>query len=89
MASRCVSATGSACGIPASVITNLLDSGAVIVAGFYLDPYSRSEKRSGAWMDECVVAKELPSGKALPWRNSCAILRPPWVQLPRYSRMTK
>jgi len=45
---------------------DLLDSGAQIVAGFYLDPYSRSEKRSGAWMDECVVAKELPSGKALP-----------------------
>jgi oligopeptidase A len=45
---------------------DLLDSGAEIVAGFYLDPYSRSEKRSGAWMDECVVAKELPSGKALP-----------------------
>jgi oligopeptidase A len=36
------------------------------VAGFYLDPYSRSEKRSGAWMDECVIAKSLPSGKALP-----------------------
>jgi oligopeptidase A len=45
---------------------DLLDSGAELVAGFYLDPYSRSEKRSGAWMDECVVAKELPSGKALP-----------------------
>jgi oligopeptidase A len=44
----------------------LLDSGAEVIAGFYLDPYSRSEKRSGAWMDECVVAKELPSGKALP-----------------------
>ena len=39
-----------------------------IVAGFYLDPYSRAEKRSGAWMDECVVAKSLPSGKALPGR---------------------
>ena len=36
------------------------------VAGFYLDPYSRAEKRSGAWMDECVVAKSLPSGTALP-----------------------
>jgi oligopeptidase A len=44
----------------------LLDSGAEVIAGFYLDPYSRSEKRSGAWMDECVVAKELPSGKTLP-----------------------
>jgi oligopeptidase A len=36
------------------------------VAGFYLDPYSRTEKRSGAWMDECVPAKSLPSGRALP-----------------------
>jgi oligopeptidase A len=36
------------------------------VAGFFLDPYSRGEKRSGAWMDECVVAKSLPTGKALP-----------------------
>ena len=45
---------------------DLLDSGAQVVAGFYLDPYSRNEKRSGAWMDECVVAKELPLGKALP-----------------------
>jgi oligopeptidase A len=45
---------------------DLLDAGAKVVAGFYLDPYSRSEKRSGAWMDECVVAKELPSGKAAP-----------------------
>ena len=45
---------------------DLLDSGAGMVAGFYLDPYSRGEKRNGAWMDECVPAKELPSGKALP-----------------------
>jgi oligopeptidase A len=37
-----------------------------VVAGFYLDPYARSEKRSGAWMDECVIAKALPSGTALP-----------------------
>jgi oligopeptidase A len=45
---------------------DLKDAGGATVAGFYLDPYSRSEKRSGAWMDECVVAKSLPSGKALP-----------------------
>jgi oligopeptidase A len=36
------------------------------LAGFYLDPYSRGEKRNGAWMDECVIAKNLPSGTALP-----------------------
>jgi oligopeptidase A len=45
---------------------DLLDKDQSIVAGFFLDPYSRAEKRSGAWMDECVVAKTLPSGTALP-----------------------
>jgi oligopeptidase A len=45
---------------------DLLDSEDRLVAGFYLDPYSRSEKRSGAWMDECVIAKTLPSGSSLP-----------------------
>ncbi|MEA3135121.1 MAG: oligopeptidase [Gammaproteobacteria bacterium] len=45
---------------------DLLDSRGELVAGFYLDPYSRTEKRSGAWMDECVVAKSLPLEKALP-----------------------
>jgi oligopeptidase A len=45
---------------------DLLDARNEVVAGFYLDPYARTEKRSGAWMDECVVAKTLPSGTALP-----------------------
>ena len=45
---------------------DLLDADGAVVAGFFLDPYSRSEKRSGAWMDECVIAKNLPSGAALP-----------------------
>ncbi len=45
---------------------DLLDANGDVVAGFFLDPYSRGEKRSGAWMDECVIAKNLPSGAALP-----------------------
>jgi oligopeptidase A len=45
---------------------DLLDADGRLVAGFFLDPYSRSEKRSGAWMDECVIAKALPSGTAIP-----------------------
>jgi oligopeptidase A len=45
---------------------DLKDAHGETVAGFYLDPYSRTEKRSGAWMDECIIAKALPSGKALP-----------------------
>ncbi len=45
---------------------DLADARGETIAGFYLDPYSRTEKRSGAWMDECIIAKSLPSGKALP-----------------------
>jgi oligopeptidase A len=45
---------------------DLCDRSGRIVAGFYLDPYSRSEKRGGAWMDECVIAKSMPTGTALP-----------------------
>src|SRR5271163_2556689 len=45
---------------------DLLDQNERVVAGFFLDPYSRNEKRSGAWMDECVIAKSLPAGQALP-----------------------
>ena len=45
---------------------DLLDQKETVVAGFFLDPYSRTEKRSGAWMDECVIAKSLPTGTALP-----------------------
>lgn len=32
-----------------------------VVAGFYVDLYARSHKRSGAWMDECRVRWKLPN----------------------------
>ena len=51
---------------PAVRYYDLCDRAGQVVAGFYLDPYSRSEKRGGAWMDECVIAKAMPTGKALP-----------------------
>jgi oligopeptidase A len=36
------------------------------IGHFYLDAYARPNKRSGAWMDECVGRKRLTSGLAHP-----------------------
>jgi oligopeptidase A len=36
------------------------------IGDFYLDAYARPNKRSGAWMDECVGRKRLASGLAQP-----------------------
>jgi oligopeptidase A len=33
---------------------------------FYLDPYARDEKRSGAWMDECLGRRRSPTGLQRP-----------------------
>ncbi len=45
---------------------DIIGSSGQMIGGFYLDPYARPNKRSGAWMDDCVGRKELSSGTALP-----------------------
>jgi oligopeptidase A len=45
---------------------DILDAAGEVIGGVYLDPYARPNKRSGAWMDDCVGRKDLSTGKALP-----------------------
>ncbi len=42
------------------------DAGGATVASFYLDAYARANKRSGAWMDDCIGRKDLGGGTTLP-----------------------
>jgi len=44
----------------------VLGAGDQLLAGFYLDPYARPHKRSGAWMDDCVGRKQLNGSLTLP-----------------------
>ena len=37
-----------------------------IIGGFYIDLFARNGKRSGAWMDECVIRKNINDNKMLP-----------------------
>jgi oligopeptidase A len=45
---------------------DILDARGTLIGGFYLDPYARPNKRSGAWMDDCVGRKDISTGRALP-----------------------
>jgi len=42
---------------------DVIDRGGVVIAGFYLDPFARSHKRGGAWMDECRIRWRRPDGE--------------------------
>ncbi|HXY76857.1 MAG TPA: M3 family metallopeptidase [Steroidobacteraceae bacterium] len=57
-------------------------AGGELIGSFYLDAYARPNKRSGAWMDECVGRKRLQSGAALPVAYLVCNFLPPGAERP-------
>ncbi len=55
---------------------------AEVFGAFYLDPYARPKKRNGAWMDQCIGRKSLPSGSALPVAHLVCNFLPPQGDAP-------
>jgi len=58
------------------------DAGGQIRGGFYLDMYSRANKRGGAWMDECVTRWKTRSQLQMPIAYLTCNLSPPTRDLP-------
>jgi len=60
----------------------ITDEGGQIRGGFYLDMYSRANKRGGAWMDECVTRWKTRSQLQMPIAYLTCNLSPPTPNLP-------
>jgi oligopeptidase A len=63
---RIVERTGVAVWHPDVRYFEIHDSSGVPCGSFYLDPCARPNKRSGAWMDECVGRKSMSGATELP-----------------------
>jgi oligopeptidase A len=51
---------------PDACYYEVLDEHGAVLAGFYVDPYARPDKRGGAWMDDCVGRMRLGGDAAQP-----------------------
>jgi oligopeptidase A len=47
------------------------------IGGFYTDLFARPGKRNGAWVDECIIRKNLGGGKVLPVGYLVCNFQPP------------
>jgi oligopeptidase A len=60
----------------------LVDDKGARVGLFYLDPYARDDKRSGAWMDECVNRRRTADGVQYPAAYLTCNFTPPQPNQP-------
>ncbi|WKZ12644.1 MAG: M3 family metallopeptidase [Gammaproteobacteria bacterium] len=60
----------------------VVDAGGRLVGGLLTDFYARSEKRSGAWMDDCVNRKRLDGHTQLPVAHLVCNFAPPGAKAP-------
>ncbi|MFO1426616.1 MAG: M3 family metallopeptidase [Steroidobacteraceae bacterium] len=59
------------------------DAAGTAIGSFFLDPYARRNKRSGAWMDDCIGRKALPgAAAALPVAHLVCNFLPPSGERP-------
>ncbi|HET8881259.1 MAG TPA: M3 family metallopeptidase [Solimonas sp.] len=67
----------------ADVSTYVLKDGEGVPFGlFYLDPYARADKRSGAWMDECINRRRTAQGLQQPVAYLTCNFTPPLAGKP-------
>lgn len=53
------------------------DADGTLIGGFYSDLYARSGKRGGAWMDECIIRKNIGAGVTPPVGHLVCNFSPP------------
>ena len=67
---------------------SIRDENSVLMGGFYADLFARSGKRSGAWVDECIMRKRLNGQTTLPVGYLVCNFQPPDESSGRRSLLT-
>ncbi|QOJ32908.1 MAG: M3 family metallopeptidase [Gammaproteobacteria bacterium] len=67
---------------PTARFYRVLDADGTVIGGLYTDLYARPEKRSGAWMDDCVSRKHLDGSLQRPVAHLVCNFAPPSARAP-------
>jgi oligopeptidase A len=67
---------------PSALYFRVVDARGAVIGGLFTDFYARPEKRSGAWMDDCVNRKRLDGTVQLPVAHLVCNFAPPGASEP-------